>query len=70
MANTKKRKRTTEEAIEGMLCRVLGERVSRIEECISFGEVGVMTTNRGVVLRLEDGTQFQLSIHQDRNWRR
>lgn len=69
MASTKKRKRTTEEQIEGMLCRVLGERVSRIEECVSYEEIGVMTNNRGVVIRLEDGTQFQLTIHQDRNWR-
>lgn len=32
----------------------------------SFGEAGLLTGNEGIVLELDDGTEFQISIVQSR----
>jgi hypothetical protein len=32
----------------------------------TFGEAGLLTSDAGIVLRLEDGTEFQLTIVQSR----
>ncbi|WP_028188846.1 hypothetical protein [Salinispora pacifica] len=33
-----------------------------VREVVTYGDAGVMTLNRGVVIRLSDGSEFQLSI--------
>lgn len=33
-----------------------------VREVVAYGDAGVMTLNRGVVIRLSDGSEFQLSI--------
>ena len=37
-----------------------------IESVISFDQAGLMTNNAGVVIRLSDGSEFQLSINRSR----
>ena len=37
-----------------------------IEHSMSFEDGGILTWNRGVILRFEDGTEFQLTIVQSK----
>ncbi|MCD8159267.1 MAG: hypothetical protein LUD77_10365 [Clostridiales bacterium] len=64
---------TTAEQIEEALMGILRYRESaedtalaNLEDTASFQEGGVMTYNRGLVLRMADGTEFQISIVQSR----
>lgn len=41
----------------------LRDQLSRVE---TFRTAGVMTNNRGLVLRMEDGTEFQVTVVQSR----
>lgn len=53
--------------VEAMLLEVLGEcDTAGIARVSSFEESGVMTGNRGIILRMEDGKEFQLTIVQSR----
>ena len=33
-----------------------------IDECVTFRDVGMMTMNEGLVVRMKDGSEFQLKI--------
>jgi len=52
--------------IETMLYEVLQdeEAVPEITKVRTFEEAGVLTSNRGVVVRSDDGSEFQVSIVQ------
>lgn len=60
---------TTAEQIEEVLIGILqnGESaddtaLADLQSVMSFEQEGVMTYNRGVVIRMADGTAFQVSI--------
>lgn len=64
---------TTEEKVEEALIGILqyGESaedtaLADLQSVMSFGQEGVMTYNRGVVLKMADGTEFQITIVQSR----
>lgn len=63
---------STEEEVEEALLAVLqyGESVSDTilddARAETFEEAGVMTMNRGLVIRLKDGCEYQLTIVQSR----
>ena len=64
---------TTEEQVEQALIDILqyGESVdstvfANAQNTLSFQEDGVLTMNRGVVLQMADGTEFQITIVQSR----
>lgn len=54
--------------IETMLYELLQdeEAVPEIVKVRTFEEAGVLTRNRGVVVRAHDGSQFQITIAQSR----
>ena len=37
-----------------------------VESAWSFEHVGVMTNNKGLVVRMQDGTEFQVTVVQSR----
>ena len=43
-----------------------GEAAPEIRRVQTFEEAGVLTNNRGLVVRTEDGREFQVSIIQNR----
>ena len=63
---------STEEEVEEALRAVLQYGVSVSDTILdnarteTFEEAGVMTMNRGVVVRLKDGCEYQLTIVQSR----
>lgn len=64
---------TTEEQVEDALLGILrfGESIdntvlANTQNALSYREDGVLTTNRGVVLQMADGTEFQITIVQSR----
>jgi hypothetical protein len=42
------------------------EEWEKVESIRSFDEEGVLTMNKGLVLRMEDGSEFQITIVQSR----
>lgn len=42
------------------------EWLDRPLSCVSFGEAGLLTNNEGVVLTLEDGSEYQITIVQSK----
>lgn len=42
------------------------EWLDRPASCVTFGEAGLLTSNEGVVLTLEDGSEYQITIVQSR----
>jgi hypothetical protein len=57
-----------EKRMERRLQRLLDGRrgIDRIQ---TFEEAGILTRNRGLVIRLEDGTKYQITIVEDeRGW--
>ena len=58
---------TTDAEMEGLLAEVLSQPgIEELETVRTFGEEGVLTNNRGLVLRLGDGTEWQLTIVRSR----
>ncbi|MCD8051856.1 MAG: hypothetical protein LUE89_09290 [Clostridiales bacterium] len=64
---------TTEEQVEDALLGILrfGESIdntvlANTQNALSYREDGVLTMNRGVVLQMADGTEFQITIVQSR----
>lgn len=64
---------TTEEKVEEALIGILqyGESaddtaLADVQSAVSFREEGVLTYNRGLVVRLADRTEFQITIVQSR----
>ncbi len=64
---------TTEEQVEDALLDILrfGESIdntvlANTQNALSYREDGVLTMNRGVVLQMADGTEFQITIVQSR----
>ncbi len=64
---------TTEEQVEDALLGILrfGENIdntvlANTQNALSYREDGVLTMNRGVVLQMADGTEFQITIVQSR----
>jgi hypothetical protein len=57
---------TPEIELEDELRCSLMEGVMPVSEVRSFEEAGVLTYNRGVVVRLADGSEFQLTIVRSR----
>lgn len=43
-----------------------GDASAEVVSVSSFEEAGLMTTNRGVVVRFDDGSEFQLSVVQSK----
>lgn len=66
----------TPQELEVQLMQVLALHACELEDefplegVASFEEAGVMTYNRGVVLRMEDGAEYQLTIVQSAQPRR
>lgn len=44
----------------------LSQRLSALDWVCMFRELDAKTTQRGVVLRMKDGREFQINIHQTR----
>ncbi len=40
--------------------------IEQLQSAASFEDRGVMTTNRGVVFRMKDGSEFQITIVRSR----
>lgn len=53
-----------ERALMGALEVATDEDEFPLAESVSFEDAGVMTNNRGLVLRMDDGAEFQVSIVQ------
>ncbi|MHB1041300.1 MAG: hypothetical protein ACYC0Q_00450 [Eubacteriales bacterium] len=45
---------------------LLEEELTEKARLLTFGEAGVLTTNEGLVVRLADGKEFQITIVQSR----
>ena len=59
----RKRKRTSERQFETKLARLLERALDRRGGRVgTFEELGVLTANRGVVVELPSGQEFQLTI--------
>lgn len=60
----------TEEELEQLLRETLecdgGELGEKLSGSSTFEEGGVLTTNRGLTLRFEDGSEFQLTLVRSR----
>lgn len=65
----------TEQELQEMLADMIFERKEADDEyeleasfgsVVSFEEAGVMTMNKGLVVRMRDGSEFQLTIVQSR----
>lgn len=57
--------RPTEQDIEGLLIERLSDQ-DDARGITTFEDAGVMTRNKGVVLRMEDGSEFQITIVRSR----
>ena len=64
-----KRKKINEKSFETRLARLLdgalGRSGGRVE---TFEDAGVLTRNRGLVVKLGNGQRFQVEILEDRRW--
>ena len=40
--------------------------LDEVERCSSFSEAGLLTNDEGLVLRMADGSEFQITIRQSR----
>lgn len=59
----KKKRHMTEKRFENKLANLLDRRLSGIGGGVTtFAEAGVLTMNRGLVVRLPNGQEFQLTI--------
>ena len=59
----KKKRRMTEKRLETKLANLLERRLLRIGGSVNtFHEAGVLTMNRGLVVSLPNGQEFQVSI--------
>ena len=59
----KKKRRITEKRLETKLANLLERRLRRIGGSVNtFHEAGVLTMNRGLVISLPNGQEFQVSI--------
>ncbi len=56
----------TEKEMESLLQMLLEEELSEGARVRSFEEVGVLTRNAGLVVRLPDGSEFQITIVRSR----
>ena len=44
----------------------LPDELSEVERVQTYDEAGILTNNKGLVLRMKDGTEWQLTIVQGR----
>lgn len=58
--------RTTPEAVEEFLNEAFRESDDIFTNVRSFAEVGMLTTNSGLVVRTADGREFQITITRSR----
>lgn len=61
----KKKWKMTERRFEAGLMNVLA-RCSKVSRTETFANAGILTNNKGLVVRMADGTKFQLTIVEDR----
>ena len=55
------------EELEFLIDEGIGsELVESIKNCQSFSEAGVLTNNEGIVLKREDGSEYQITIVQSK----
>ncbi len=40
--------------------------LDELRNCVTFTDAGLMTLDDGLVLRMEDGSEFQITIRQSR----
>ena len=60
-----KKRRISEKRFETKLARLIEQRIERAGGHVStFRDAGVLTMNRGVVVHLPNGQEFQLTIIQ------
>lgn len=58
-----KKRRLTEKRFETRLARLIERRLEQTGGCVAtFRERGVLTMNRGLVVTLPNGQEFQLTI--------
>lgn len=57
--------KTTERRMETRLRRMF-EAKTHVTRVSTFEEAGVLTNNRGLVVKLADGTKFQITVVEDR----
>lgn len=51
-----------EDIVDGSLDDAYAEELADVKSIHSFEDVGLMTDNKGVVLKCKDGSEFQLTI--------
>lgn len=56
----------TSEELESLLRDILEESVLYVTETTTFRQAGLMTDNSGLVLRMADGSEYQLTIVKSR----
>jgi hypothetical protein len=54
------------EAWQGPMVSEDGEKESDVERSETFREAGILSNNKGLVVRLEDGSEFQITIVRSR----
>jgi len=54
-----------EQIFEGFLRELLGEQ-DEIRSIMTFEEAGLLTNDKGLVVRTSDGSEFQITIVQSR----
>lgn len=56
----------TEKEVQDLLKMLLEEELSEGARVSSFEEAGILTRNAGLVVRLPDGSEFQITIVRSR----
>lgn len=54
------------EAWQGPMVSEDGEKESDVERTETFQEAGMLSNNKGLIVRLEDGSEFQITIVRSR----
>jgi len=55
-----------EKRMERRLRAMLERKTQVVRSVSTFEEAGVLTNNRGLVVKLADGTRFQITVTEDR----
>ena len=58
-----------DEQWDEMVADNFSEEFSSLENVSTFEESGILTTNKGLVIRLADGSEYQLTIVKSKNAR-
>jgi hypothetical protein len=57
---------TTEKAMTDTLQELIAESVPTVRDVLTYEEAGMLTRNNGLVVRISDGSEFQITIVKSR----